>query len=46
MFAPTNNVNVVVQLDGKTVGQSLSSAQETQSQNGGSGGQWTTIRPM
>jgi hypothetical protein len=46
MFSPTNNVNVVVQLDGKTVGQSLSSAQEAQSQNGGSAGQWTTVRPM
>ena len=46
MFAPTNNVNVVVQLDGKTVGESFNYFQETSSQNGGSAGQWTTVRPM
>ena len=46
MFSPTNNVNVVVQLDGKTVGESFNYFQETSSQNGGSAGQWTTVRPM
>ena len=46
MFSPTNNVNVVVQLDGVDVASSLKQAQEAASQNGGQNGNWTTVRPM